>query len=136
MSSLEIASLPLRRRALCAAIGALCFIALTLPAHPTSACSCIAPNHQRDVQRFSVAFLGVAQELRRLDDSTEEVTFSVLQRWNGVPPSQRTVRVLRPLRPSMCPIPSFRARRRYAVYVEARSDGALVVSGCNPSRER
>jgi len=117
----------------CAALSALALAAALSVADRADACSCIAPNHARDVQRHAVAFRGVARGIRPIDARTEEVTFEVLARWNGVAPTQRTIRVRRPLGNSMCPIPEFRLRRRYAVYAERNASGELTVSGCNPS---
>lgn len=82
-----------------------------------------------------MSFRGVAQSVRRIDSNTEEITFTVTLRWNGVAPSQRTVAVRRNTTIAMCPIPSFRVGQRYAVYAQRGAGGVLTVGACNPSHE-
>ncbi len=97
------------------------------------ACRCEAPNHARDLQRFSTAFRGTVTAVRTVSAGTVEVSFSIEARWRGVAQSESTITLRVPVGRSMCPIPSFRQGRRYAVYGDRAHDGSLRVGGCNPS---
>jgi hypothetical protein len=96
------------------------FLALCWFASAASACDCIGPTVQTELDRSEVVFRGLVTKLTELpsrpdlDRSRSTITFSVSKYWKGIPGKEITLHILAP-RPD-CNGARFAPKTEYVVF--------------------